>query len=288
MSSGGYNHQEPRSRLVLSKLNLIARFISLGPFFGGLVVGLVLFFLGSQLGVNLNVMIPASLISGVLSAALVMLLGTYIEKHTISSAYWLQRTIDDVTNTLEDKLSSILFEGRLTGTVGSTSGDLHLVGSSSIAIHPVSKELIALKLQQAAVLGTTAGEKLELSKYGYTKQELEAWQDATDRSMRFHLVCFIDVPQYALNEYELYSCRIEDLVVRTLEIASRDTAKNNDIGLARSRFRDLVDNMIAVQTPAKDGGAQISTNRRERLSSSEDSRRFRVEIQDESEPTQNR
>ncbi len=292
MSLGGYYHQEPSTKVVLSKLNQIVRFVSLGPVAGGLVVGLAIFFMGSQLGVHLSIMIPASLVTGVLSATVLLGLGAYIEKRTIGSSSWLQDTIDEVTSELNKKLSAILFEGRLHLTlseaVETSPGNIHLPDSSSITIHPVSKELITLKLQQAAIVGTTATEKIELSKYGYTKYELDAWRNVSEGTRRFHLVCFIDVPQYSLNEFELYSCRIEDLVVRTLEITSRKSAKTDDMELARSRFRDLVDKLVVVQAPASDGDTEKSSSENERLSSMEDSRRFRVEIQNGSESTQNR
>ena len=291
MTSDSYISQESTRKVVFSKINLITRLVTIGPLTGGLAIGILIYYLGSIFGVTLTILIPASLLVGVLSATLVMAIGSYMEKQTLSSPNWLQHAIDEVTIKLKSDLTSALLEGRLHDTladaIATTPGVIYLADSSSISIQPVSKELIELKLQLAMLTGTPAQDRLEVSKYGYPRVELERWRDHTHDSRRFHLVCFVDVPQYALDEFDIYTCRSDDLVARTLEIASRKGSNSEDIELARNRFRDLVDKLVAVQSSRTENAIQVPTGTKDRLGSLNESNRFHAESSPSKEQAQN-
>jgi hypothetical protein len=270
MTADNYNFKVPKANYKCTKFSVVGRVINLGPLASGFVVGVLAYLILSLERTSKELAIPLSLVVAMLIASVSLWVASILEKRTLRCNSWLQDSIDRAIVCLNTQII-----GELKAYEQNTknlqleivsSGVIGLRDLTTVYIHPVSKELIEMKLQLAALNGISATERLNISRFGFELEELRSWNPQSGQLQRAHLICYLDVPQVSLDDFNVYTARSSDVVGRLLAIASAPISEQITTTLAKGRFRDLVDQLATVADLSSEPPNSTLSDRNERAS----------------------
>lgn len=225
-----YIHQSARVPSVTPVIRRLTLAITFGPLVASILAGGASMLL-LHARVQSHFALVASLVVVFVVGTTLLYVSRMLEGRTLSNNAWLASQIDSATSKLKEQIFYDLADHEMftspNNRVNFTQHDLiRFRNGKTVRIHPVTPSLVRLKLQLAAMEGLELNQRMSISNYGFTDTEIHEMSASAHDSMKYHLVCYIDMPQRSLDNAGVHTCRYSDLALQLMTL-SREPATDD-------------------------------------------------------------